>query len=207
MQNDPFLQLLDKLAAIETLGQHMLPIASAELVDLQQQAAAAGKRRSRDERRYALGGLMLALDLDCVDYHELYGLLAHLDHFLGWAIEARASAGAWTLGAIIRQILDDKKRAARCSEWGRHLAWTQMRELYQAEVEGFLRSEKAGQKSGWRRDAITAAQQYLINEICKIENIENPKILKKGQAFEWLRERGGNPRYQARPSPIPLDRL
>lgn len=204
VQNDPFHKLLEKLTAIDALGQLVLPRESERLAELKRQAAAAAKRRSRDEQRYTLGGLMFSLDLNTLDYHALYGLLAHPDHLLVWAIEARASTGAGTLANIIRLILDDKERAGRCAEWGQHLAWSRMRQLYEAEVNAFISSEKCGPKARWRRDPITAAQNYLISEICKLDSIENPTLTKKGQAFDWLRERGGNPRFLARPAPMPL---
>lgn len=204
MQDDPFPHLLEKLAAIEALGESILPRKSEELEELKRQAAAAGKRRARDQRRYELGGLMFALDFEGVDHYALYGLLAHLDHFLLWAIEARSRGGAGPLATIVRRILDDEQRAARCAEWGRHLAWTRMHALYRAEVDSFIESGKAGQAARWRRDPISVAQQYLINEICKLENIEDPGIFKKGSAFDWLLDRGGNPRFLARPAPMPL---
>lgn len=204
VQNDPFHELLEKLSTIDALGQLVLPRQFERLEELKRQATAAEKRRSRDQQRYALGGLMSALNLDSLNYHALYGLLAHPDHFLFWAIEARASAGAETLANIIGLIFADEERAARCAEWGKYLAWMRMRLLYEAEVTAFMSSGKCGPKEPWRRDPATAAQGYLIREICKLDSIEDPALTRKGPAFDWLRERGGNPSFLARPAPIPL---
>lgn len=207
MQDDPFHGLLEKLTSIDALGKLVLARQSEKLDELKRQAAAAAKRRSKDEQRYALGGLMFALDLDKIDYHALYGLLAHPDHLFLWAIEARTSAGEGTLANIIGIIFADEERAARCAEWGKHLAWSRSRILYEAEVDAFLSSGKCGSKARWRRDPITAAQGYLIREICKLGSLEDPGLTQKGPAFDWLREHGGNPRFLARPAPMPLRML
>ena len=200
-----FPDLLDKLAKIEALGRSALTPASENVAELKRQAAAAGKRRARDEKRYQLGGLLLTIGFENIDYYALYGLMAHPDHLLKWSIEARQSSATQDLARLIEHIFDDDRRAERCAEWGRYLSWTRMRTLYEAEVTSFIASGKAGAKQRWRCDPVSSKQLYLIAQICKLEGIANPNIAKKGCAFDWLYERDGNPRYFKRPAPLPLE--
>ena len=205
MDYDPFPDLLAKLAKVEALGRSALEPASEHLAELERQAAAAGKRRARDEKRYELGGLLLAIGFENIEYYALCGLLAHSDHLLKWCVEARVQGEAPDLAHLIKRILGADKRTERCAEWGRHLSWARMRALYEAEVTSFIHSGKASRKQRWRHDPISSNQCYLVEEICKLEGITNPNIAKKGPAFDWLYARGGNPRYFERPAPLPLE--
>lgn len=205
MDNALFPDLLEKLARIEALGRSALTPASEDLAELKRQAAAAGKRRARDEKRYELGGLLLTIGFENIDYYALYGLMAHPDHLLKWSIETRQRGEAQDLVHLIEKIFDDDRRAERCAEWGRYLSWASMRTLYEAEVTSFIASGKAGKEQQWRRDPVSSKQFYLIAQICKLEGIANPNIAKKGNAFDWLYERDGNPRYFKRPAPLPLE--
>ena len=200
-----FPDLLQKLAKIEALGRSALTPASENLAELKRQAAAAGKRRARDEKRYELGGLLLTFGFENIDYYALYGLIAHPDHLLKWCIEARQRSATQDLARLIEQIFDCDRRAERCAEWGRYLSWKRMRTLYEAEVTSFIASGKAGDKQLWRRDPVSSKQLYLIAQICKLEGVANPKLAKKGDAFDWLYARGGNPQYSNRPAPLPLE--
>ncbi len=200
-----FPELLEKLAKIEALGRSALTPASENLAELKRQAAAAGKRRARDEKRYELGGLLLTIGFENIDYYALYGLMAHPDHLLKWSIEVRQRGEPQDLAHLVENILDDDRRADRCAEWGRYLSWARMRALYDCEVTSFINSGKAGKEQRWRRDPVSSKQLYLIAQICKLEGIANPNIAKKGCAFDWLYEREGNPRYFKRPAPLPLE--
>ncbi|MFK4004438.1 conjugal transfer protein TraD [Qipengyuania sp. NPDC077563] len=204
MLYDPFPELLQELSSIHELGLSVLPVASEELAELKRQAEAAGKRRARDQHRYALGGLLVAVGLENVDFYALYGLLAHIDHLLVWSVEARSVMGMSSFAQIVEQILKDPIRAEGCSEWGKYLSWERMRALYAAEVTSFNQSKNASSHKRWRHGRITAKQHYLIAEICKIEGLPMPIITKKGAAFEWLKDKGGNPRFKDRPVPQAL---
>ena len=205
MDYDLFSHLLAKLAEIESLGRSELTPASENLAELKRQAAAAGKRRARDEKRYELGGLLLTIGFEKIDYYALFGLMAHPDHLLKWSIEARLRGETQDLALLIKQIFDDERRAERCAEWGRHLSCARMRALYEAEVTSFIHSGKAGKEQRWRRDPVSSKQLYLIAQICKLEGVANPNIVNKGCAFDWLYSRGGNPKYFRRPAPLPLE--
>ena len=205
MDHDPFPYLLGKLAEIEALGRSALTPASEHLAELKRQAASAGKRRAHDEKRYELGGLLLTIGFGNIEYYALYGLMAHPDHLLKWSVEARQKGETQDLADLIERILDDDRRAERCAEWGRHLSWARMRALYEAEVTSFIHSGKTSKDQRWRRDPVSSKQLYLIAQICKLEGVAKPNIAKRGCAFDWLYERGGNPKYFKRPTPLPLE--
>lgn len=205
MDSDLLPDLLAKLAKIEALGRSALTAASEHSAELKRQAASAGKRRARDQKRYELGGLLMSIGFENIEYYALYGLMAHPDHLLKWAVEARQIGETQNVAHLIEQILDDDKRAERCAEWGRYLSWARMRALYEAEVTSFIQSGKASKEKRWRRDPVTSKQLYLIAQVCKLEGVANPIITRKGCAFDWLYERGGNPKYFKRPAPLPLE--
>jgi hypothetical protein len=75
----------------------------------------------------------------------------------------------------------------------------------QAEVTSFMQSGKTNKEQRWRRDPVTSKQLYLIAQVCKLEGVAKPNITRKGCAFDWLYDKGGNPKYFDRPAPLPLE--
>lgn len=180
------------------------------LGELRRNARAHGARRadrkpSADEAKYRLGSVLFALNPEPLDELALLGLLAHGDLALRWLANARSEALAETLLDYIAGILRDPERGEWCRQWGRRIWWERSRALYEAELQSFIASGKADDpKARWRSRHPTKEQLYLIATICTLLEIEAPSDLTRGEAFEWIRSQGGNPRFQQGPDRPPV---
>lgn len=92
--------------------------------------------------------------------------------------------------------------------WGVWSRWCWLKSLYLQETELFLASP-AGQdpKAGWRRKAPTAKQTYLIAQICTDLQKDGQTFATRGEAFDWIREQGGNPKFKVEPAKPDLAEL
>lgn len=79
--------------------------------------------------------------------------------------------------------------------------WNWLCELYVAETATFLESP-AGRdpKARWRGKAPTAEQTYIAAQICLDLQLEPRSFATRGEAFDWIQEQGGNPRFWVEPS-------
>lgn len=75
--------------------------------------------------------------------------------------------------------------------------------------DGDISASKKGTdpKQSWRSETVTGPQHYIIGEIERCLSLTAPAFGNRGQAFEWIKEQGGNPRFLTPPSPPPLPRL
>ncbi|MEO7178763.1 MAG: hypothetical protein ABIW83_07955 [Allosphingosinicella sp.] len=180
------------------------------LAELRRQARARAKRRgsSADGARYRLGSSLIALGCRPEDDVELVGLFWHVDVALGWLARAREELGPVTFPQMIEFILAEDDRRAWFRAWGAWVLWDRRRSLYEASVQSFLDSGKADDpKAAWRSKPPTDDQIELIEILCELENETPPPDPNRGEAFEWIRERAGNPRYRRTGPPLPEDWL
>ncbi len=107
-----------------------------------------------------------------------------------------------SLSSLLQKLFDSE--AGDCIRaWGSWSRLTWLRQLYINETVTFLRSKKGRDpKQSWRHDKVTVNQKHLVREIARILGIAEPKFQKRGWAFEWLKEQGGNPRFWT-PPPMP----
>jgi hypothetical protein len=154
--------------------------------------------------KYRLGSAILAAGGGGLDDVALLGLLANGDMALRWLAEARRTTAGPGLMDLIARILEDPGRREWCRQWGGWFWWEHNHALYQAEVGSFLASRKADTPNAkWRSRPATSEQLYLIETISSLLGCETPADLDRGEAFDWIREKGGNPRYWAPPSRPP----
>lgn len=79
---------------------------------------------------------------------------------------------------------------------GAELRWQWQHDLYHAEVDAFAASSAAqNQRAQWRKKPITRGQIYLIDEAIRCFELNPPALTTRGEAYEWLRRVGGNPRF------------
>ena len=156
-----------------------------------------------DRRRYRLGAAFESqngLDLDDV---FLAGMdqLGGLGVLLMAAAAARLPADAYLSDILKAMSRTDAGRAARA--WGVWAKWQWLRSLYEQAVDGFENSH-AGRdpNAAWRKRRPTRRQQYLVMEICRLLLIAVPLFASSGDAHDWLKARGGNPRFKS-PPPLP----
>ena len=105
-----------------------------------------------------------------------------------------------SLSGLLR-ILFDSEAGACIRAWGSWSRLTWLRQLYINETATFLRSKKGRDPmQSWRHDKVTVNQKHLVREIARALGIAEPKFRKRGSAFEWLKEQGGNPRFWTPPT-------
>ena len=157
-----------------------------------------GGAGSRDANKYALGSVLVMLGLEHVGDTVLLGLFAHPDLMLRWMAEARRS-GPQSFDALIGRILAEPERRAFCRQWGRILQWRYRKPVYDAAVTSFVESGLTGPKEKWRKHDASDDQMALIAKLCELLDEPLPDLKTKGEAFDWIYERGGNPEYWAEP--------
>lgn len=178
-------------------------IVTESLGELRRQANALPKRRggagSRDAHNYALGSVLAMLGLAEVDDTALLGLFAHPAVMMRWVARELARSPNAMFGELIAAVLGDPSRSAWCKQWGRILQWRYRKPLYEAGVQSFIDSGRTGPHERWRSLDITQDQQALILTLADLLGEPIQDIRTRGEAFEWIRARGGNPTYWAEP--------
>ena len=103
------------------------------------------------------------------------------------------------------RLLSDTEEGHLIRDWGVWARAVWNRSLYIAETITFLQS-KTGRDPGqkWRRGKITRRQHYLVMEIARSLEIVEPSFPNRGDAFEWIKRQGGNPRFLTPPTQPPL---
>jgi hypothetical protein len=175
-----------------------------ELDDLIHEAIAREFRRARyndrDRACYRTGAAF-----EPQNGHKLDDLaLTGLDHL--------GSSGLLLLAEVARRHPDDSLSALlkRLFEgpmgdgihaWGVWVRWHWVRQLYNEETAAFLMS-KLGRdpKARWRTNKVTQRQHYLVEEISRALQIVAPALSNRGAAFDWIHEKGGNPRFNQEPA-------
>lgn len=193
-------QLIPRLDAEMAL----LAVANATLEDIIREADTSQHRRAtysaRDRSCYRVGAALEPGGGRGLDDVSLSGLDCLGGHGVALMVEcAIEHPDAKTVSELLG-LLFASAHGPLIRAWGGYARWHWMQELYVAETEAFLAS-RAGRdpRASWRRGSATARQMWLIAEIARVLAVVAPKSLLRGQAFDWIRARGGNPRWQTRP--------
>ena len=160
-------------------------------------------RSERDRACYRVGSAFEPLDALGIDDVALTGLL-HLNAADTLMLLARVATEAPGRPlAVALQVLLAGDAGTAIRERGIWVRWRWLADLYRHETETFLTSKKARDpKQRWRGEPVTANQRHLIREISRLRQVEAPIFAIRGDAFEWIRDASGNPRFAAdRPCP------
>ena len=160
---------------------------------------------ARDAQCYRLGAAFEPVDGLELDPVAMAGWLASghagLAALVGIAIKHPEGSLVDHLRVLFRSELGQAIRAI--GVWTR---WNYLKSLYDTEVTQFLSSPGYHRKA-WRLKSPTAKQTYLIAEISLDLEIETPRFTKRGEAFEWILAKAGNPRFQNEPAAPDLAKL
>jgi hypothetical protein len=152
----------------------------------------------RDARCYRLGAAFEPVDGLELDPVAMAGWLASghagLAALVGIALKHPEGNLVDHLRVLFRSDLGQPIRAI--GVWTR---WHYLKSLYDAEVTQFL-SSPAYHRKAWRSKSPTAHQTYIIAEISLDLEIETPRFSRRGEAFEWILAKAGNPRFQNEPA-------
>lgn len=158
---------------------------------------------SVDAQKYALGSVLAMLGVTAIEEPNLdtrlLGLLAHPVQMMRWMARLIEVGIPPHLDRLIDAIFADRERAAWCEQWGRILQWRYRAPLYRAAVQSFLDSGRTGPSESWRRRDITEDQANLILTLVGLLDEPAPALTTRGEAFDWIYARGGNPAYWAEP--------
>lgn len=194
------LTLLETFEIDESAEQPLVPPA-----EIRHEIKQYGKRRcdveaSRDNLKYHLGYAFEAHDALDFPSLALTGLLAmEPGHFSRIFDDVEEEDVDETVLGMLRYALAKPDVLAWCTQMGVWLQWKRLEVVYHIEVTAFKKSD-AFKRSGWRRKSATSNQRYLIGQICRILDIPVPKIVQRGQAFNFIDSHGGNPRFWIEPA-------
>jgi len=175
---------------------------SAALDDLIHDAEAREHRRAAFNRRdaacYRLGSAfepLGGLDLDPV---FLAGWLTAGTTGLLLLTRVAIANNSGTIVDHLR-LLAASPAGRQIREWGVWAQWSWLKDLREAETEGFRRS-KNFHKSGWRQKPPTARQRYCIAKLCEWLQTEQQIFSTRWEALCWIEAQGGNPRFRTAPA-------
>lgn len=198
-----FSGLLAELANLHQQVSADIQIVEDKLPELRRIAAAKQHRRggagTRDAAKYELGSVLVMVGLEEVNSKALLGLVAHPALMIRWMGGAMLATELTFFGELIAHILADPRRLAFCQQWGRILGWRYRKPLYDAGVTSFVNSGRTGPHEPWRKKDITDDQDRLINALVELLDQPRPDLMTRGEAFDWIYERGGNPEYWCEP--------
>ena len=162
---------------------------------------------ARDRACYRTGGALEPNDGHLLDDIALAGF-DHLGAFgLLLLVDVAQHHPGESLSGLLR-ILFESEAGACIRDWGSWSRLTWLRQLYINETVTFLSSKKGSDPAQrWRHDNVTLNQKHLVREIARTLRIAEPKFRKRGRAFGWLKEQGGNPRFWTPPPMPPLPKL
>lgn len=193
--------------SLERLGRCIdqeAEVCAAKLSELRRQHKAAPRRRggsgSLDARAYALGLVLTLVGGGPIDGTALLGLLAHPARMLRWMADAVAAGAGPMFGDVVAAVLDDPARRSWCEQWGRIFQWRRRKPLYDAAVASFMASGRLGEREAWRTLLPTDDQMALMQVLAALLGEEVPNLATRGEAFEWIRVRDGNPIFWQEPS-------
>ena len=110
---------------------------------------------------------------------------------------AAAMPGATIIAAEVAAV------RAHLDEWtkrGEALLLDRAARAYAEDVAGFRVWQRDHPDSNaWRRKAMTKSQGFLIGRMVAALDLEPPARMNRGEAHDWIEQRGGNPRLVGLP--------
>lgn len=204
LHDDVLLGLLARLRSLERDARSETILVEQSLFELRRQARARPQRRggegSADAEKYKLGSVLVQLGFAGADDLALLGLLASGDRALQWLCEARLERGALPFAELVSAVVSKPGRLGWCREWGTYHWRRHNKRAYDAAVSSFIEKGPTDAKARWRKHAPSDDQIALISKLCDLLGETLPKSMTKGEAFDWIFERGGNPAHWQEPT-------
>lgn len=206
--------LLDELEKMQAAIGTLCGIWDAEVASLEELERLARNwpnRRasivgSRDNWTHKMGSAFITAGGEGLTCEDVLGLLMCGPTGILWVAESAILSPDATLIEHIQNIADDPHRGPFIRELGVYLQWQSLAEMYRAKVEAFEATAIAQDPHArWRTRKSTAAQRYLIARILDLLRAlgtpeADPGNMTRGAAHDWIRERGGNPRFKSPPA-------
>lgn len=202
-------QLIARAQAIASRAasalQHRTAMVGEASRELQQAATwhlhRAAVPGSRDNQVYAHGSAEQALGALDLCPIAMLGLKAAGSLAYPWLIEASESLPHGSLLDHARLVLEHPDRRRFLVELGSWHRFQWKRSVYQREVQDWNEKPIARDPlARWRRRSVTPKQAYLATLISEClaardPELSEPCLTNRGQAHDWLREKGGHPMF------------
>lgn len=172
---------------------------------------------SRDNPVFRLGSAFETADALYICDVALVGILKD-PVGLEWAEEAHRalrSRHPGNLHSVVdgwREVLADRDKRRYLTHKGAWLRWRFLANAYRAAVDEFESSPNGRDPAAkWRFGRVTLKQQYIIDRISQLlaaddPDFEWPYFRNAGEAHDWIKRAGGNPRFRDEPTPPEWDR-
>lgn len=146
--------------------------------------------------KFTLGGVMVAAGFQAADADGLAGLLdLGAADFAQRVVAAAASSDDLRASEVLAHLIDIDARAL--AGRGAYAAWERRLATYRADrAEWLARDEELRLEGAWRELIMTADQRWLIRVTCRVLRIAMPGNLLRGQAADWLENKGANLNYR-----------
>lgn len=159
-------------------------------------------RLARDRACYRIGGALEPNDGHMLDDIALSGF-DHLGAFGLLLLSPIALANPGESFSGLLRLLFASDVGAEIREWGVWSRMSWLHKLYWQETVGFFQTKEGSDpKQRWRSQSVKPRQIHLIREIARTFDMPEPKFRRRGDAFEWIKAQGGNPRFHT-PPPMP----
>jgi hypothetical protein len=175
------------------------------LAQLLREARAYGLRRAdrlggRDNLIYRLGYALDALGFLSANADRIAGVLSSPPLLAEILTSQPLEEGGISLISLIERSLQRPDIALWAENEGRRAQWERLRELYEQQIEVFKESEAyMDPNATWRGKLPTRPQRYLIGEIVRLTGSTDPSCKTRWEAFCFIEEAGGNPRFRKGP--------
>lgn len=133
--------------------------------------------------------------------------------FIKWQVEAalalvnREPNASLDFYGLLREILRDDDKRAYLTDLGAYVRWIHLSGKYWADHAEFESSAfGTDPEARWRRLRPTANQRYMISRLMPLIAANHPgfvmpELATAGAAHDFIRDAGGNPRFQQPPTP------
>lgn len=156
---------------------------------------------SRDNQVYAHGSAEQALGALDLCPIAMLGLKAAGALAYPWLIEASQNLPHGSFPDHARLVLENPDRRCFLVELGSWHRFQWKRSVYESEVQDWNAKLIASDPlAKWRRRSVTPKQAYLATLISECLTARDPEqsapcLTTRGQAHDWLREKGGHPMF------------
>ena len=146
--------------------------------------------------KFTLGGVMVNAGFQAADADALAGLLElEASDFAARFVTASVSSPSLHVSEVLTRLIDVDTRAL--AGRGLHSAWERRLAQYREDRDDWLARDLDLRLEGeWRGLPMTADQRWLMRVTCRVLRIAMPGNLLRGQAADWLEEKGANLNYQ-----------
>lgn len=141
----------------------------------------------------SLGSVLTARGLIAGDARPFDGLLSIPAGQVIELLQHLTDGQPVTFDHAIRKFIDDRR--VQFEGRGRFVEWRRACRKYRGRHDRFLAMLDVDVARRWRSLSPTSQQTRLIQRHCDLRNEAFPALATRGEAYDWLAEKGGNPSF------------